>query len=137
MRFKLAESLCTECRLCQLACSATKDGHYALKQSRIQVRSSKTNRTRILVCRQCRKCKCVEACPYSAFKKDEKTGGVSVDSGLCQACLACVEACPFGAVAVNSKNGLPMVCDLCGGHPSCMQVCGRGAIRESRSDPTA
>ncbi len=130
MKFKFAEELCTECQVCELACSAVKDGNYSLKQSRIHIRSSsKRGKTKIIVCRQCRKCKCVEACPYNAFTKNEETGGVSIGPD-CQACLACIDACPFGAVSLDPKNNLPMVCDLCGGRPSCVAVCSRGAIQE-------
>jgi anaerobic carbon-monoxide dehydrogenase iron sulfur subunit len=133
MKFRLLEKRCTGCQLCQLACSSVKEGSYGLKQSRIRILSSSRKREpKIVVCRQCKKCKCIEACPYNAFRKDGEVGGIYIDFEECQACLACVEACPFGAVALDLKNNLPMVCDLCGGHPPCVEVCGREAIQTRR-----
>ena len=130
MKFKVSEKWCTGCQLCQLACSSAKEGGYSLKQSRIHVLSSLENKgPKIVVCRQCKTCHCIEACPYQAFRRDGKTGGVSIDLDGCQACLACIEACPFGAVTLHSKNHLPMVCDLCGGRPPCVEVCAPRAIQ--------
>ena len=132
MKFKVSEKRCTGCQLCQLACSSAKEGGYSLKQSRIHVLSSLENKgPKIVVCRQCKKCKCVEACQYGAFKKDERTGAVHVDSRECQACNACLDACPFGAVTLHPKSGLPVVCDLCGGDVPCAEVCGSGAIQRA------
>lgn len=129
MKFKLSKTKCTECRLCQLACSAVKDGSYSLQQARIRILcSSKKKAPEIVVCRQCIHCKCIDACQYGAFKKNEKSGGVYIDIEVCQACFVCIDACPFGAVTLNPKNKLPMVCDLCGGHPFCVDLCSRRAI---------
>lgn len=130
MKFKVSEKRCTGCQLCQLACSSAKEGSYGLKQSRIRILSPpKRRESKIIVCRQCKTCKCIEACQYNAFKRDENVGGVVIDIGECQACLACIDACPFGAVSLHSKDNLPMVCDLCGGQPPCVEVCASGAIR--------
>lgn len=133
MKFRLLEERCTGCQLCQLACSSVKEGSYGLKESRIRIFSpAKKRDLEIVVCRQCKNCKCIEACQYHAFKKDREDGGVFIDIEECQGCLACIDACPFGAVALHSKNNLPIVCDLCGGHPLCVEVCGREAIQTRR-----
>jgi Fe-S-cluster-containing hydrogenase component 2 len=134
MKFRVSEKKCTGCQLCQLACSAVKEENYSLKKARIHISFPlKEKGPQIVVCRQCKKCKCMEACQYGAFKKDERTGAVYVDSRECQACYACLDACPFGAVTLHSKSGLPVVCDLCGGDFPCMEVCGSGAIQRAKA----
>jgi len=129
MKFKITESRCTGCQICQLACSATKDGAFSLRQARVRVFPHGNPKPRIVVCRQCKVCKCLEACGYQAFKKEQAGGGVRIDPEVCQACLACIDACPFGAVNLDSKTNLPMVCDLCGGEPVCVTVCRTAAIQ--------
>jgi len=130
MRFKVSEKRCTGCQLCQMACSLVKEERYSLNRSRIRVFPSLREKgPKIVVCRQCKQCKCIEACQYDAFKRDEETGGVAIDFEGCQACLACIDACPFGAVTLHPKKNLPMVCDLCGGRPVCVPVCPPEAIR--------
>jgi anaerobic carbon-monoxide dehydrogenase iron sulfur subunit len=136
MKLRVSEKKCTGCQLCQLACSAVKEGNYSLREARIHISFPfKEKGPKIVVCRQCKKCKCMEACQYGAFKKDERTGAVYVDSRECQACYACLDACPFGAVTLHAKSGLPAVCDLCGGDFPCAQVCGSGAIQRAEALP--
>lgn len=128
MKLKMLENRCTGCQLCQLTCSAIKSGSFNLILSRINILDKVDGRKKIIVCHQCKKCKCVEACNYNAFKKNNETGNVYVDQDECQACLACIEACPFHAVRLDNVNKTPMVCDLCGGRPSCVDACPSGAL---------
>ena len=134
MKFKVAEKRCTGCQLCEVACCFQKCGRLGTKGARIRVLfSSHPGRQKIVVCRQCDVCKCVEACKYGAFRRHPQTGAACIHEMECQACLACIDACPFGAVAIDEGKGLPIVCDLCGGHPTCIGVCYRGAISLSQS----
>jgi Fe-S-cluster-containing hydrogenase component 2 len=128
MKLRIVEKNCTGCQLCQLACSAIKNGNFSVSQSRIRVLNRRDGREKIIVCHQCKSCKCLESCHYSAFKKNTKTGGIYIDQDECQACFACIDACPFGAVWLDHSNETPMVCDLCGGSPPCVEACPSEAL---------
>jgi Fe-S-cluster-containing hydrogenase component 2 len=52
---------------------------------------------------------------------------VASDSA-CTGCGTCVQACPFGMIALSSETGTALICDLCGGDPSCVKRCATGAI---------
>jgi Fe-S-cluster-containing hydrogenase component 2 len=49
-----------------------------------------------------------------------------VSPTLCNLCGACEKLCPIGAIEIY--NGIPYVCDLCGGNPRCIAACEMGAI---------
>jgi Fe-S-cluster-containing hydrogenase component 2 len=49
-----------------------------------------------------------------------------VSPTLCDLCGACETLCPIGAIEIY--NGIPYVCDLCGGAPRCIEACEMGAI---------
>jgi Fe-S-cluster-containing dehydrogenase component len=129
MKFRIRENRCTGCHLCQLACSSTKEGAFSLRRARIRILPDERPKPRMIVCRQCKTCQCIENCPYQAFQKDPRTGGVRIDAETCQACFACIDTCPFGAVRTDPKAKLPMVCDLCGGEPVCTAVCKSAALQ--------
>jgi Fe-S-cluster-containing hydrogenase component 2 len=40
-----------------------------------------------------------------------------------------MEACPFHAIWVDPLRKVAIKCDLCKGHPVCVQYCRFGAIR--------
>ena len=129
MKFKISEKICTGCMLCQTVCSYEKYSLINLKRSRVHILfNTNNNKPKIVICRQCNVCKCISACKYGAFKKNNETGEVYIDNEICQACFACVDACPFHAVSIDNKEKLPNVCDLCNGDPQCVKACVSGAI---------
>jgi Fe-S-cluster-containing hydrogenase component 2 len=77
-----------------------------------------------VVCQQCRERYCAK-CPESAITTGEK-GEIVVSRDLCTACGTCERLCPIGAIELF--DGIPLVCDLCGGTPSCVQECNMGAV---------
>lgn len=128
MKLRIVKKRCTGCQLCQLACSAIKSGRFSINLSRVRILNKVDGRKNIIVCHQCKKCQCLEACHYNAFKRSTETGNVYIDQDECQACLACIDACPFSAVRLDNGKGTPTVCDLCGGSPSCVEACPSEAL---------
>lgn len=87
-----------------------------------------------IICRQCSKPSCVEACPTSALRKDEVYGAILLDEEVCIKCRACIEACPFKCIAIHPTKETPIVCDLCKGKPACVEFCPTGALKFTRVD---
>lgn len=73
------------------------------------------------VCQQCSDPECVDRCPQKALRKEQK-GYIHVDTDACTGCRTCEAACPHGGVHAD-KEGKVLLCDLCGGHPLCADVC--------------
>ncbi len=46
-----------------------------------------------------------------------------VDETACVGCGMCVISCPFGNIHMEPRIRVAAKCDLCGGHPECVQVC--------------
>jgi Fe-S-cluster-containing dehydrogenase component len=69
--------------------------------------------------------------------RDEALGVVRLDVEKCIACGACADGCPFGMVTIRPSDGLPLICDLCDGDPSCVKRCASGAIRWAGADEPA
>ena len=80
-----------------------------------------------IVCSQCKKPPCADVCPVNALNRVE--GVVQLDIETCISCLRCVEACPFGALYAHEDCDYPIKCDMCGGDPSCVKECPKGALR--------
>lgn len=142
---------CAGCRACELTCSFAHTGQFSEVASRIMVRKDDAAGTdEPVVCRQCGVARCVEACPEDALSRDPLTKAVILDRQRCTSCGRCAAACPFGVVrlvevteveeAEEERGGpramlsglgqrFPLICDLCGGDPQCVQRCPTGAIR--------
>lgn len=87
-----------------------------------------------MMCQQCSKPSCVEACPTGASKVNEN-GIVWIDHELCIGCRNCEEACPYGARTLNAETGFEEKCTMCmerlaeGETPMCMLCCPVQAIQ--------
>ncbi|MDW7740090.1 MAG: 4Fe-4S dicluster domain-containing protein [Bacillota bacterium] len=126
-RIKVIKENCYDCRICELVCSQTHTGVYRPMMSRIKAPSSIPGSDKPVVCRQCKKPKCVEACPTGALTKGEEW--ILFDESLCDSCGLCVEACPFDAIWLVEEKLLK--CDLCDGNPQCVAVCpGKALVYE-------
>jgi anaerobic carbon-monoxide dehydrogenase iron sulfur subunit len=120
------EENCTGCRLCQLACSSTKEGEIIPDRARIKIVHDGLNGwSRPLTCFQCEEPMCLAVCPAEAISRSTSASGeyvVLVDKEKCIGCQRCVAACPFGAMEFF-KESLATKCDLCGGAPKCVEFC--------------
>lgn len=131
-RMLVNEKVCSGCRSCELACSFHKTGMFSETESRVRVSKDEPNGLdRPLVCRQCGNARCVQACPVGALERHPETHAVQLKPEICQGCGACAEACPFGSI--HFKDGKPLICDLCGGDPKCVDRCATGALRFGRA----
>ena len=116
---------CSGCRRCEVNCSFFHSAKVGRGGARIKV--VKIEGLGIdfpVVCQLCEERHCTR-CPESAIQIGG-LGQVVVSPTLCTACLACENLCPIGAIEVF--DGIPYVCDLCGGDPRCVEACTMGAI---------
>ena len=74
-------------------------------------------------CLQCEAAPCMDMCPVSAIKRDPETAAIVVDEEMCLGCGTCTTACPFGYMHLDESIQKATKCDLCGGHPKCVQTC--------------
>jgi len=120
---------CTGCRVCELVCSFYHTKEFNPERSRIRIIKDDSMGINVpMVCQQCEKPLCVEACPVEAIQKDEQTGVVTINEEKCIGCKLCVLACPFGGTSIDPELGLAIKCDLCGGDPQCAKYCITKAI---------
>ena len=127
-RLYLDYEKCIGCRLCELACSAEKEGVYNPHKARIRSqRIGLPEQVTVTYCHHCDDPVCMQ-CPVDAMSRDEN-GVVLIDGEECIGCGQCVDSCKAQAVFWKVKEGEEAVkCDLCGGSPKCMEVCPRDAI---------
>ncbi len=123
---------CTGCRMCELACSSTKEGVFIPSRSRIHVVTNGLEGwSRPVVCLQCEDPMCMAVCSVGAISKTETTQGdslISVNKEKCKGCYQCIVACPFGAIEFF-KDLRAIKCDLCGGDPACVDFCFYGCLK--------
>jgi protein NrfC len=141
---------CAGCLSCMLACALVHEGEENLSLSRIQVArnifGSYPRDIKAMVCRQCSKPKCVEACPTEpkACHVDTAHGNIRViDEAICNGCRQCLEACPLTPHMTiwNPEKNIAIKCDLClnapywserggaDGKQACVEVCPMKAIK--------
>ncbi|MCE5335676.1 MAG: 4Fe-4S binding protein [Desulfobacteraceae bacterium] len=116
---------CTGCGTCEAVCAA-RDGS-APDASRIQILREETAGANFAVfCQHCLDPLCLPACPQHAISRGE-SGIVSIDSRLCAHCGLCIQACPEAAPQ-RGPDAKVLKCDLCGGHPECVEACPHKAL---------
>jgi len=120
---------CTACMACELACSFAHEGAFVPTLSRIRVVRFMGEGLNVpIVCVNCARPACVEVCPTGAAHIDRSVPVVRVNAEECIGCGECVSACPFGAADFSEEKQVALICDLCDGHPACVEHCIYGAL---------
>ena len=141
---------CVGCKRCEIECavahSKSQNLSEAVKENtppraRVQVTVLKGHAAPV-VCRNCKKAACIEACPSGALYRDDESRLVLLNEELCTACGVCIEACPFNAIRMDEERQVIIKCDYCmhrlqrGEQPACVEACLTGAL-ELRETPNS
>lgn len=121
--------LCTNCRSCELACSAFNFKLSNPMRSMIEViYDFKRNIAVPIVCRDCEDPPCQKVCPVNAIFRNHDTNAVVINNEKCIGCNLCITACRLGGPSVDIASGKVIMCNLCGGDPQCVKVCSLKAL---------
>jgi len=133
-QIRVNKDKCSGCRYCELICSYRESLRFNPRDSKIRVaKYDERGIDKPVLCRQCVTCPPIDACPTSAFRRGDG-GVVRIDAESCMSCYLCVDACTVGAVFRPRVEGPPLVCDLCGGKPSCVEKCPTRALTFADED---
>lgn len=119
---------CTGCRICELVCSVKNEGEHSPRLSRIRVYPFPPGLDIPVVCVQCDKAPCIEACPLGLLSRDPKSGAVVVQEEQCNGCGLCAKACPAQAIFMDPTRNVAIKCHLCHGEPECVKFCPTEAL---------
>lgn len=127
---------CLGCRTCELFCSMGHGDCCNPRLANVKVAAHEEERDGLcipVICMQCEKSPCLEACPVKAISRDG-SGTVLIDQNKCIGCRKCISACPVSAIGFNAEKRKAHKCDLCGGDPKCAKFCPTGAIMFKDAD---
>jgi carbon-monoxide dehydrogenase iron sulfur subunit len=121
---------CTGCLICAQACSLVKTGTFNPSASRIRIVDwEESGITNPLVCQHCAEPVCLPACPEGAISKDPESGLVRIDPEACVDCSVCRRVCPYAGPVYSPVEQRVVLCDHCGGEPTCVGVCPTDALQ--------
>lgn len=125
---------CSGCRLCETVCSFIHEDRFGSSISRISVMKEDTFGFDMPVqCWHCRSCTAVKNCPSNAMRRSRE-GLIYVDEKKCTGCGQCVKTCYLGALRLHPEKRSPLICDLCGGNPMCVERCPTKALTYSETE---
>jgi carbon-monoxide dehydrogenase iron sulfur subunit len=79
-----------------------------------------------VICWHCRSCPPMKNCPTKALKRNPE--GLVYVNEECVGCGKCMETCRVGAIKLHPEKHTPLICDQCGGKPSCVRKCPTKAL---------
>lgn len=128
-RMHVNSDKCTGCRACETICSFKHTDGFCGEDSRIRVKKLEEDGIdKPHICHQCGNAPCIEVCPTEALSKHPGNGSIVINDEKCIGCKACSQVCPFNSIFFNKITGKVLICDLCGGEPTCVKRCQAGAI---------
>ena len=129
-------SVCIDCKACMASCKVQHDlprGYWRnwIREKRPDFSMGKYAYAHFQPggCMHCDNPTCVHACPSGATYKDDETGMVRINEGLCIGCGNCITACPYSARYRHPVRRVPDKCDYCqdrlamGLQPACVDTC--------------
>lgn len=133
------QTICTGCGICEMLCSAEKEGAFYPELSRIHLVHLDEKIAVSIACRFCEDTPCIKACPREALTMDEAKNVIRVDKMRCIGCGWCIEACDFGAIVMKRTEKSVVLCDLCEGRsqPKCVELCPKQALKVCTFDVQA
>ncbi len=146
--FYFDSSRCTGCKTCEMACKDYNDLDASITFRRVYDYegggwslngNGSWSQTAFvyhlsLSCNHCGNPVCVQVCPTGAMHRDEGTGLVQVDNGVCVGCGYCELSCPYGAPHVSMSSHQSAKCHGCssrvaaGKDPICVRSCPMRAL---------
>lgn len=147
--FILDVDRCTGCAACVVACSNENSPTRGIAWRNITT----FNRHRLpgapvfhfsLSCNHCLDPACMAACPADAYRRDETTGAVLIETENCIGCRYCTWVCPYEAPRLAPATGVMEKCTLCHHRvademePACVVACPVDALAfETVEEPPA
>jgi Fe-S-cluster-containing hydrogenase component 2 len=122
MKIKVDPPKCSGCHLCEMVCSLFHSGIINIGKSAIRIQKDDldTSLNTPLLCRQCKKMKCLDG--EEGVNTQERKKFIWSHNRA--------ERCPFDALTILGENAYH--CDLCLGNPQCIKVCTTGALTLSK-----
>ena len=119
MRIKVNRDKCSGCHLCEMVCSLGHLGMINTEKSAIRIHKDDldTSLNTPVLCRQCKKMKCLNGEKMMEVQERKKFIWDKTRA----------KNCPFNALSVLNRQAFH--CNLCGGNPQCVKVCTPGAIQ--------
>ena len=134
IRINFDPSKCWWCQACELACSLFHEGVCSRSLSRLRIEIDVFNgKVTAHLCQQCDFPTCLYVCPVEgAVIIDEETGSRVIVEDKCVGCGLCAKHCPYNTdgwiIRFKADERKYIKCDLCGGHPQCVEVCPTKAL---------
>lgn len=128
MRLSVDKQKCTGCETCEIVCAVVHTGEFNPRRANIHVPFTHPLPSVPVICLQCPKPACIEACPENALELKEESGIIALHWTKCNGCGQCVDACRFHAIFLDAEAHRVRKCDVCDGIPRCIEFCQKGAL---------